>query len=576
MPSLQDSRFQEIAQYVSNANNPAAAYGKFNAAGSWAWNAQFFGNQAVPQEALAKQAYYTLYVAGLKAAGFTTSELQGYGPEFSVDAAKLQKLVSAGTISSAEANAFLLEKYPATAFSGGKFDVTAKGALSEAAVEVDAKPSSDPTVEATQSEVQIAVAQANAAAGVVQPSLQGPLPTFVIQVPKVGEEYEPRRISEALRTIAEQASIGITQVAQGNIRYQPNSVDGSALIPGTVAAEKFDPFSLSKLQRDWPDSRDAVIVRTTDDFTSDRWIVDATDFEGPGRVRRVTSVEYPVGYKPRPGPQRFRIVMDGFRFGLATLRYRGAVGVAADVTAGAGVDAIYGAVIRGIPHLLGRPPQAIVAAFAVGDVVSSASAIHTGLVWATNTTRLFHDRAHEEFDTDASLAYAGFGTSSNILPSAAELEDVRGIDLMLVTGQTQNQVYAQLNSRPTPAATIGGDNRGYPFSIPPDRAIESPFSPSAAFIQPSPSTATAGLTEVSGIASLAVARRWIEGIPMDYDTCLRLRADATQFSVWVSPRFTKTLPTTYPVVPAMSQWGETGVRVAVGENRSYAVDLIVV
>ncbi len=552
MAVLQEQRYQEIAQWVS---------------------------------APSKKSLHEQWKFRLRDAGFDVQELQRFGGAFTHDAYILAYRISTGDINANEANAFLSQKYPDLKYGGGNFGDVRGGAAAEKAIEASSKPTSDPERKTIAQSARDDQYKAGIGSFQSNPSFTQPV-QHSIRAPKVPELYDHRQIGEALRGLADQTSLALTSIANGAVRFQPNTLPGYVIQPGSLEAEKLDPVSIARQYRDLPGPDDAILLRLAPDYSTDRFFSFAiaggagsvdNSRKGPGRVWRVVNAQYPQSFAPTPGPQRYRLIFKDLRFGVMSL-------LQDSPYASGAVKVRYGMVIRDIPHYLQRIPSSILYTGFVGDsptgnVGDNISAALGG----GNVTKLFHGtattagRAYSQYVTNAALAYTPYG-SGTLLPTAAELAAVEGVNFMLVTGRSADEVYTQMNSAPSANyARILGDARGPTASSPPGTFMDSPFP--ANLTRRTGGGIHLSQLETDSMLTIGQSLPWYEGVPMDYDSCQRLRATPDFFSVVVQPAFAKTIA--YATIAAgtvesVALWDTLGIRTDETNNRELSVDIVIV
>lgn len=547
MAVLQDDRYQEIAQWVTATQSTKGL--------TAAWKFR------------------------LKDAGFTVDELQRYGPAFTHDAYIVAFLISSGRVNSKEANAFLAQKYPDLKYGGDRFGDVRGGQAAEKAIEASSKATGDPEAKTVAQTARDEQVKAGIGSPFSNPEAGVPV-QYSLQTPRVPDTYDAKQMGKALRDITEQASLAITAVANGAVRFQPNSLPGHVIAPGSLSATKLDPVSLARAYRDLPGPDQAIRLRVAPDYSTDRefQFSDGTNVDasrsGPGRVWRVVTAEYPQDFNPTPGPQRYRLVTKDLRFGIFSLLQN------TPYTAGS-IAVRYGLVLRDIPTYLGRIPSAILYTGFVGDTPTSlvADNINTAL-GGGRVTKLFHGtattagRAYDQFVTNASLGWEPYG-SGTACPTSAELASVEGVNFMLVTGRSAEEVYAQMNSAPSVNyARINGDSRGPTASCPPGTYMDSPF-PAALARRDAAGPNYFNQLETDAMTTLGRALQWQEGVPMSYAACQRLRSTNDYFSVAIQPSFVKTVAFA-STIESIATWDTLGIRSTTSNNRELSIDIVVV
>ena len=298
--------------------------------------------------------------------------------------------------------------------------------------------------------------------------------------------------------------------------------------------------------------------------TRDRWVSG-----GPARIWEAKARE--------TGARRFRLAMDGQRFGVMSLRLPPDADMAATIIPGFLVQ--YGIVITGIPHGLGRLPRRIVSVESVGDSPTSFRSLFNtagGSTWNSGgTTRdFFWKRTQDEHQTLAPYPFASaFGSDATLSPSGGYLRDVQGFTFSLITGEDGGQVFRQLCSRACLGRSLRMDGHGPSASVPSGLAAEAPTVPTAVdWLNP-----TSYTHRIEGY-DLTTARV-VQGVPFSYEDCQGLVASSTHFSLVVMPSGEKLVsqspPPTYGTPAVWHQNGVVTQDSVAGRLRSWALDIIV-
>lgn len=583
---------------------------------------------------------------------FDLSNPGSKGYEFAQEAWGLYNLVQSGQVGEDEAFAHLQEKYPDAEFSAGKFQDLFRFQNSVRAIDLALGPTSSPTQAGEISRIL----QAQATGGVFNP-LYSENNTNAIRIqhrvkrPRLTEEYSPENMSESLRRIADDTTQSLNTIANGGVSFAPGSLPGSVLRMGSIPVDRIDPVGLGFALRDMPGPDQAITLILAHDQEVDRWATYGGDttqipsvpavasLRGPGRVWKVIGVDFPPGYTPAPGPIRYRLVTAGMRFGLFSIAH-----AATDYSpyTNDGLEALwmeYGIVIRGIPNLLNRTPQAILYTAALG--LSSHSQLYNGVAQLLRTlpSSITYSRddvfPFEDTSTTTGPIQTQFRMAAGIGGGAQnnrgiryfnELEgyspadavqpdtnagsagtDLRGWRFNLLTGTTVKDVYAQLHSKfsPTNLTMLAGHEAGQTASYPNHLGhqfyktnndqlgvyVDSPVTPGLFVVTDSlsPSLNLEGrhlrVTSTSGGGGTNILEDdlWTEGCPFLFSDCQRLVADLDEFSVVVRPAFWHAKIGPGSVGPPRSShqlspaaWHLVGLETFENNDRIWGVDIVVV
>lgn len=321
----------------------------------------------------------------------------------------------------------------------------------------------------------------------------------------------------------------------------------------------------------WPGEEQAVGLELSISATMDRFVSG-----GPARIwtaKATASGASRYGF----GPQRYRVVLDGQRFGVMSLRLPPDADMGATIAPGFLVQ--HGIVVSGIPHWLGRPPRRILAVESVGDSPTSFRALFNtagAAVWNSGgTTRDFYwKRTQDEHLTLAPYPFASaFGSDSTLQAGSAQLRDMQGFTFQLLTGNDGGEVFRQLCSRACLGRSLRMDGHGPAVSIPSGITPEAPTPPTAVdWLNP-----TSYTHRIEGY-DLTTARV-VQGIPFSYEDCRALVATEETFSLVVMPVGEKLVSQSpAPTYGTPAVWHQNGlvVQSAVsGRLRSWALDIIV-
>ena len=272
MPFLLDSRYQEVAAEIEARGVPTKKRG-------------------------VRDAYNRVWQVGFQ------EQVEAEGWQSTYDVYALLALVGGGSVSGAEADAFLNQKYPDQKWSGGRWGDQSTSTAEAEQVDKVTGPTGDPS-NPTLAEQAVAVQTAAAGGGIAQSQAgTGINPIILDELP---HRYDQHEVQEILDDLTGQISASLDSVSTGRIEYQANSIPGDALVPGSISSNRMDRRSIRQLTSQIPGPEDAIILETAISGGSDRW-VDADEERGPGRILEVTRAILPRGFRPQSGPVRFRV-----------------------------------------------------------------------------------------------------------------------------------------------------------------------------------------------------------------------------------------------------------------------------
>lgn len=491
------------------------------------------------------------------------------GLQSAYDIYALQALITSGKITPDEATAFLVQKYPNQKWANAKWGAQGSSKTASAAASMFGGTTGETALEELQQaalDVHTSVEQGIAYEQVPTPSLAVGL--FIDPLPK---SYSQDKVQAVLEALRDQIGAAIGELA-GKLQFGPGSIPGSAISPGTLPPSAFNPTQLLKYVMRLPGPDEAIIIEIAPSQTMDRWVAGTTS-RGPGRVWSVTGVKFPAGFKPKPGPTRYRLVVAGQRFSVMSLRL--------DPTNDYSIDpdvpfeCRYGIVIEGIEHFLGRPPIAIWALSKDDAPVSLASIFDGGGSSGTtifNTNRLFHARAKATYQDSAFPSFTAFGSGA-FLPSAADWQECEGFTFMLVTGETDEEVYQQMNTLDCVGQSISREAHGPGASVPNGLTVSPPAPPSV-YTWDGQAGLNADFTAQADTASLVGADRVVQGVPFRYEDCARFVATSSRFSVVIQPSFFKSVAMA-GTWTTPEDWGNVGLVTSGSGVRDWAIDLLI-
>lgn len=486
----------------------------------------------------------------------------GAGPSAIGDAYALNQLVLRGTVSRAEADAYLSQKYPSQMWAGAQWgtqgDLETQKTLSDAS----------------------ATALSGAPAAPATPSSVGRPSTSEVRADPLPPRYSQESVQDVLQGIADQTNRSLSSLANGGISFQPNSLDGSVISPGSLPITALPARALQEAVQRFPGAGDAILIRHTPTTAIDRWVVSGTDM-GPGRVV-IAQETFQTGWIPTAGPIRYRVIQQGAKFGVMSLRLPPDANLAVDYAPG--FEVRYGVIIHKLPHYFGRPPAGILASAWVGEPpVALASQFenggNSGLL--PSTRRLFHDRAQATYQTATFPYVTTFGTEALFTPSAAEIGNTRGFRVSLISGRTAEEVYGELNTLTCIGQDLGEEAMGTSVTAPNFFEAHPPATPNV-LTWNGANNAGARYTHRTQAEDLSTFDRLIQGVPFRYEDCQRFIATDEHFSVVCMADTVKfngpyTSPSTVPSGWAAPHlWHKSGIQANGASPRDWAIDIIVV
>lgn len=501
--------------------------------------------------------------------------LEGLPPGYAgaSEAHVLARQVQLGLISREEAARALVAAYPARDLAGGATVALAQQEAEQALAEMDRAGDSAGLLRALLEAQRAPGGAANAgtdrAAGGDRPLYAGRLPMA----------WEPGAAQRVLDALAEDTAQALRQLRVNPPEAPVHSIDGGALRPGTVPADALARADVERSVVAPPGPDEAIIVYSSPSSTSDRWVVDATTGEkGPGRIRDVHDLGM-QGARVSSGVARYRIVRPGQRYSILNARMDPTLNY--DSSGSPGFRTTYGAVLRGIPHTLGRIPRRIWADAVGDDPLAFRGVVNNGGVGVhlSGASRFFWDRAKDAYHTSPFMSYLNpYGTDSKLYPSIADAADCRGVAFMLITGRDGEEVFQQLCSRACLGESFRATPHGPFVSLPEGEAPHAPVVPSALFWNGSTGSA-ARYTHLSEADDLSTQTRLVQGPPFSYDDCASLVPTADSFSLAVWFLFEEAQATAGGSTWASAQrWPFNGVETTEARSlasRSWALDILV-
>lgn len=500
------------------------------------------------------------------------------GPAVAQERSNLELLVRSGRVSQTEADAYLAAKYPGQRISGGRYQDQAQALAAERASGLTASLAVADVLLEARADVQRAPGR-DPTSG-TDAAVSGDQPVRAQRVP---DDYAAPAVQSVLDNLAEEVSRGLREVRLQPPVFPAHSLSGDALALGSVPAEALDPVSVGEQLLALPGASEAIEIDAQPSLTLDRYVVNGVD-KGPGRIWQARPVERQARTtRFSAGPERFRLLMNGQKFGVMSVRMPPTADLSAQLEPGLLFQ--YGIVIRGIRHYLGRPPLRLLALESIGDSpVAFRTLFSTGSnnsIWATGGTNrdFYWNRTTSEHFTNAPYPFAeAFGTDTDLAPNGGALRDIAGFQFQLITGRTGGEVFRQLCSRVTLGRSIRSDGHGPALTIPSGLPIEAPTVPNCVDWD-SPTLYT---HRPESYDLTTAGTRIVIGMPFRYEDCASLVATDTEFSLVVMPIGEKLVSQTTPPLSSYGQpelWAQNGIRltdaVAGSRRRRWAVDMIV-
>lgn len=382
-----------------------------------------------------------------------------------------------------------------------------------------------------------------------------------------GERLDaPLGSHESLEDIAERVDRQLAAIRKSPVT---GPVNGQAILPGSVPTSALAPRAFGAASA-LPGPGAAVTLRLAPDPDTDHWAVDGSAV-GPGRIWRVTSVQEGPDFQPDGGPIRFRLVANSQQFRVVSVELQHA-----GISSGSPIlQTNYGLFVRGIPTY-GLRPSLLVGAIAEGDypISYATEEVLTGGS-PDGPYSLMGAAAEGRYQTTSPPFMDELDSSTYLSPQAGGIADCDGFAFGLITGETDEAVYRQVNTR---ATTYGRVWRK-------DGVVEGLTIPSGGTVRPpcpgqtikwnGLTGASAGYDESSQNNTMT-ENQLVEGIPLLYPDCAALARKRESFSMFVQPLVirSKTLSSgnTWSTPP---NWASYGMETVAGVGRTWALDLIV-
>jgi hypothetical protein len=454
----------------------------------------------------------------------------GSGPAASADVHGLNALVKAGVIRRTDANLSLAARYPGQRWAGGRTRAPA------------------------------------------QPLPNRGTAAETFHVERLPERYDRDAVQRALDGVAQEAARADRAALLRQPTFQANSVDGQALKPGSVPAEALDLGALAAKAVSLPGATEALQVSLVQSLTMDRYVGGA----GPGRIWEASLPAQAARARIALGRERFRIALGGQRFGVMSLRLPPDSDLAAQPSPGFLVQ--YGIVIAGIPHHLGRAPERLLALESIGDSPVSFRTLFAtggGTLWDSGGTKrdFYWNRTQEQHTTLGAYPFAeAFGSDTTLSPAVANLRDVAGFSVQLLSGTDAGEVFRQLCSRLVLGRSMRSDGHGPALTIPSGQVIEAPTCATAVdWLSPTSYTHRVESFDLT-------TARIVQGIPFSYDDCAALVPTSERFSVVLMPLGEKLVSQSpAPTYGTPAVWHQNGLRIVDSSSvrlRSWGLDII--
>lgn len=500
-------------------------------------------------------------------------------------AAQLRELLNRDSLSLAEANAYFGGIFGYSQLFAALPTTRSQEEAQKTQVEVQAEGRTAADV-ASSIQEEFAAIQGGAASGGAQ--------AVSLNVDEMPVAYQPDGVGRVVRNLADEVELRLAEIKAGKINFPPGSIDGGILRPGTVPTTSLRADELSRRVQQWPTSEQAIKIRLQHDSSVDRWHTPGglvfpggtRVVTGPGRVWRTRAIRWPTAYRrPTGGPMRYRLVQPGMRLGLMSITRLIGSNVAPSSTS-ATYQLSYGLVVRGIPYFGDEPPSQISAIW-VGRPPSQLHVELNNYTHVTNTPDLYWGPSREIWNAGSDQYVEPFADlSKNIYePSSNECRRMSGFRFGLITGETWQDVFPQLNGKPSHYGYLSGRARS-PLAWAGGRESEQDThydAPcSASTVEATSGTAANAQYRTDAFVD---SRRVINGVPFRPADCEALKPDRTAktFSVWIEAMLDRYVDgadiagwqsgASDDMKPAA--WWTTGVQVAPAETRQTFVDIVV-
>ena len=564
---LGEKDYNEIAQWVSALDFESQVLG---IPGGFKTNEKSFGWQS--------KNYYTAAWNKVAAIGYY-DQAKGGGTETFQDILSLRYLLSKGKIGSKEADAYLRLKYPDQKWGSGAWKKKSGSEANQKATDKSAKTNKDGTKPKASEIASTAAGSGGSGEPFSGSAAYGSTSSPSVVLDQLPDAYTPESLGEVIEGVSTQLSAQIAAVASGRgLRLAPGSLSGKVLTPGSIPASALSPIDLENVFVSAPQPDDAIRLQVSRSSSADRWATTA-GVSGPGRIWQATTARFPSGWKPRSGMARYRIPLADLQFGVMSILMR------TDSWSGAGyVDTMevrYGVVIQGIPNTLGRPPMSIRFAQYGQDAPSQMAYqfIDGGFAgdppWS-GTKSLMESKIDAIYRTAAKPAWEVYDLSTadgTLSPTSSMLESIQGVSVSLITADTSEGVWQQLNTRQCYAgAHLAGAAHGPTVTCPDGLEMAPPCPPSA--IDWDGGAGLGAQYDHLSTTAAASANRLVQGVPIILDDCSRLRALSGSFALVVQiighepSNVTGTWGT-----PA--EWYEHGVRAPLAQARDWTLDVVI-
>ncbi len=607
MAELQDQKFQEIAAWIA-AREESDGWWKNQDLGStmpYSFYKEAFSDIGLDVELLMTdlkpvwQEHNFHHDEGYILRGDVGSLSDA--SSITTDLFHIKVMLQRGKATNAEAAAYMREKYSGIyEFGGGLFKGTYSQTAEKLAVDSDQPKEGEEGFKKLGDrahEISQALISDGASAGA---SLHVP-----VNPGRVPAEYNADGMQSVLDDLGTELSLRMGEIRGGNIAFRANSIPGAALRPGSVRLPKLNPVDMRGLVEGWPGPDQAIELDLSHDTTMDRWWPagdlafssgETREVRGPGRVWKVTGYpRLPKGFRPGPGPVRYRLVIPGMRFGIFSIETRLGVGGNSDYDTHAAIyDITYGMVVRGIPNLLGRNPQFIDCG-PEGDppaglgmqLVGSSGGVQEGTkeLFQERTDNLFVATTPDQLETYSLLT----GTPQHI-PSSNEMRRARGWRFDVLRGETWQQVFAELCTRKGFYADVGGQPTALTASTAPltdsQPSVWGPPCPPTCVMRDEDLPGVLRWVQKGNLPASGDSSDVIQGVPFIHEDCERLVSTSGpggSFACVIRPMMSgvvfgddmKDRINSPSLEMRPGAWWTAGVRSTEGGHRQLAVDIVV-
>lgn len=243
-----------------------------------------------------------------------------------------------------------------------------------------------------------------------------------------------------------------------------------------------------------PQRSKAVQLSFSQSNTLDRWDTrtlppsGGKTYSGPGRIWQVTNADVPADFEAG-GSVRYRLNLEQVRFGVLGVRFLDNLSdhaMNSGSQTGSPLEVTYGVVVKDVPWFGSEPPSSVLLVDSIGHPVSALHGrqIGSSKPWMSGSAQFAEVKTDGEFNDNSPAPYESLrddalenATNSENLyePGESYARDVQGIGVMLITGDTEHQVYSQVNGLENSSTPhVSGFGRGPSASFPPGLEVLPP------------------------------------------------------------------------------------------------------